>query len=231
MNCFALFLFLPETQYYRNYITGTQQTSGDTKEMVTSDTTADVTPIPKKTFLQELQPWSKINPKTSYIHLFFRPAPLIVYPAVMFGFLVFSTTLAWVVSVLNVQASIFQGPHYHMKPGINSLINIPAIIGIAFGSYVGGALTDFIAAKMAKRNEGIFEPEFRLLSLIFPFFILPSGLLMYFLAIRTHDRFGFGVQRLESWSVSWIGYGCLAFGLSAVPAIVMTYGTFLLFGF
>ena len=118
-----------------------------------------------------------------------------------------------------------------MKPGINSLINIPAIVGIAFGSYVGGALTDVIAAKMAKRNEGIFEPEFRLLSLIFPFFIAPSGLLMYFLAIRTHDRFGFGVQRLEHWSVSWIGYGCLAFGLSAVPAIVMTYGTFLLFGF
>lgn len=225
-----MFFFLPETQYYRTYITGAQQTSDDSKETVT-ETTAEVASIPKKTFLQELQPWSKINPNVSYINLFFRPAPLIVYPAVMFGFLIFSTTLAWTVSVLNVQASIFQGPHYHMKPGINGLINVPAIVGIGVGSYVGGAFTDFVAAKMVKRNQGIFEPEFRLLPLIFPFFLIPTGLLMYLLAICAHDRFGFGVQHLESWAVSWIGYGCVGSGLSTIPAIVMTYGSFLLFNF
>lgn len=225
-----MFLFLPETQYYRNYITGTQQTSDDNKETVT-EITAEVASIPKRTFLQELRPWSKINPKASYIHLFFRPVPLIVYPAVVFGFLVFSTTLAWTVSVLNVQASVFQGPHYHMTSGINSLINIAPMVGIGLGSYVGGAFTDFLAAKMAKRNQGIFEPEFRLLPLIFPFFLVPSGLLMYLLAIRTHDRFGFGVQHLESWAVPWIGYGCLGCGLSIIPAIVMTYSNFILFNF
>ena len=72
-----------------------------------------------------------------------------------------------------------------MSPGINSLINIPAIIGIVLGSYVGGALTDTISKMWAKKNNGVFEPEFRLIALIFPFFIVPSGLLMYFYRNRS----------------------------------------------
>ena len=172
-------LFMPETQYHRKYITGEREQNGDSKEVVSESTTEVNAPLPKKTFLQELIPWSKINPEASYIHLFVRPWPLIVYPAVIFGFLIFSTTLAWIVMVLNVNASIFQGRHYHMKPGINSLINVSAVIGIFIGSYVGGGLTDLIAARMAKRNKGVFEPEFRLIALIFPAVIVPVGLLMY----------------------------------------------------
>lgn len=177
-----MFLFMAETQYNRKYITGERQENGDSKEIVT-ETTAEVNaPTPKRTYLQELQPWSKINSEASYFHLFIRPWPLIVYPAVLFGFLIFSTTLAWVVVVLNVSASIFQGPIYHMSAGINGLINVPGIIGIFIGSYIGGGLTDIIAEKMAKRNNGVFEPEFRLIALIFPALIVPAGLLMYLLS-------------------------------------------------
>jgi hypothetical protein len=178
VNCVAMFLFTPETQYYRNYVTGGSQENIEVKEAGTEATT-ELTPHPKKTFLQELQPWSKINPNASYIHLFVRPWPLIVYPAVIFAFLIFSVTLAWVVVFINVNASIYQGPHYHMSPGIDGLVNIPAVIGIAFGSFAGGALTDYIAEKKAKGNNGVFEPEFRLIALVFPGFIVPVGLLMY----------------------------------------------------
>lgn len=220
-----MFLFTPETQYYRNYVTSERQENDEAKDPGTEAIT-EVTPLPKKTFLQELQPWSKINPNASYIHLLVRPWPLVIYPAVIFAFLIFSVTLAWVVVFVNVNASIFQAPPYLMTAGIDGLVNVPAVIGIAIGSFVGGALTDYIAEKKAKSNNGVFEPEFRLIALVFPGFIVPAGLLMYtHIFFLANFRFGFGVQRLEPWALSWTGYGCLAFGLASVPAIVMTYGS------
>ena len=134
---------------------------------------------PKKTFLQELKPWSKINPYASYIHLLFRPIPLIVYPAIIFAFLAFSTSLAWVVCYVDTAASIYQPPPYLMNIGVSGLYNVPGIIGILAGSYVGGGLTDLIAERQARRNNGVFEPESRLIALILPFFLEPVGLLMY----------------------------------------------------
>jgi hypothetical protein len=185
-----MFLFFPETTYYRKNVIGDPQNNSESHEIAdnnesketakeTATEAAVATAIPKKTYLQQLQPWSPLNPNASYISLIFRPWPLIVYPAVIFSFLIFSTTLAWIVCVVNTNAVVFQGPPYNMSPGINGLINVPAIIGVLLGSFAGGALTDMIAKMWAKKNNGIFEPEFRLIALVFPFFIVPTGLLMY----------------------------------------------------
>jgi hypothetical protein len=173
-----MFFLFPETTYYRNNIAADSQDNSEIKEPVT-ETTAEVAAARKIPYVQQLKPWSPINPHDSYISLFLRPWPLVIYPAVIFSSLIFSTTLAWIVCVVNTNGVVFQGPLYKMSQGISSLINVPAIIGIMLGSYVGGALTDTIAKMWAKKNNGIFEPEFRLIALVFPFFIVPTGLLMY----------------------------------------------------
>ena len=133
----------------------------------------------KLTFLQQLRPWSGINPHASYIHLFLRPWPLVLYPATIFSFLTFSTTLGWYVCMLNTSAAVFQAPPYLMSTGINGLINVSSIIGILIFCYLGGALTDKIAEWAARRNNGVYEPEARLLALVFPFVFIPVGLIMY----------------------------------------------------
>ena len=199
-----MFLFFSETTYYRKNISVDSQNNGESHEIAGNSESKEtaiesgesneisgnsesketaiesgVATIPKKPYLQQLKPWSPLNPHASYISLILRPWPLVIYPAVVFSSLIFSTTLAWVVCVINTNGVVFQSPPYNMSQGINSLINVPAVIGIFAGSYVGGALTDTIAKMWAKRNNGIFEPEFRLIALIFPFFIVPAGLLMY----------------------------------------------------
>jgi hypothetical protein len=192
-------LFLPETAYYRNYVTGVQSVTSNDQE-VGQDTTANADPESgkelgtikaddspngsstspsKKTFLQSLKPWSKVNPEANILQLFLRPWPTIFYPAVFFSFITFSTTLAWFICALNTNASVFQAPPYLMAPGINGLINIPALIGIAIGSYCGGGLTDWLAERSARKNNGVYEPEARLVALTLPFFCVPIGLLMY----------------------------------------------------
>ena len=187
----SILLFFPEPQYVRKYITKAEsenaasyETSNETAPKETSNGTADETPkyiespIPKKSFLEELKPWSPINPEASYLHLLLRPWPLIIYPAVFFAFIVFATTLAWVICVVDTYASIFQAPPYSMSPSISSLINIPAMIGIFAGAYCGGGSTDLIAERWARRHNGLFEPESRPIALIIPFVLVPLGLLM-----------------------------------------------------
>ena len=39
----------------------------------------------RKTVLQELSPWSGIDRHTSYLNLFLRPFPLVLYPACAFA--------------------------------------------------------------------------------------------------------------------------------------------------
>jgi hypothetical protein len=177
-----MFLFLPETQYSRAYDTGATQPEYE-KGTKTSD--SEVNPesagepySTKKTFMQELKPWSKINRNANYFNLLFRPWPLIVYPAIFFSFISFSTTLAWIVCYADTAASVYQSPPYLMNVGVSTLYNIPGLIGAVIGSYCGGALTDIIVEKLSRKNNGVFEPEYRLVVLVFPFFLVPVGLLM-----------------------------------------------------
>ena len=183
VDALAIFLLFPETQYYRTFVTAPVEAISETTDPkhTVAETTAQITSNTKKSYLQELKPWSQINPNTTYFNLFVRPFPLIVYPAVLFAFLAFCSTLAWLACVVDTTASVFQLPPYPylMSPGVSGLINVPAVIGALIGAYCGGALTDWIAERWARRNNGVFEPEYRLLALVIPFVLEPVGLLMY----------------------------------------------------
>ena len=148
---------------------------------VQESTSADAPP-PKKTFLQGLNPWSGINPgiekNTSFIYLLIRPWPLVVYPAVIYSFLVFSLNLGCLLGVVSTSPSVFQSPPYNFSPGIQSLIYVPSIFGASLGALWGGLTDRYIQWKI-KKNNGIYEPEIRLAALVLPFFVVPTGVLMY----------------------------------------------------
>jgi len=226
-SAFSVLLFFPEIQYRRKSATGQEAVmSGDPQTdsgpgekdapqvHEPTDTASSEISLPrKKTFLQELKPWSPLNTETSYWRLVLRPWPMLVYPATLYSFLTFAAVLGWLLCILTTYASVFQAPPYNMSPGISSLINIASIIGAFIGGYAGGGLTDKIAEWQARRNNGIFEPEARLVALVIPFFAVPLGTLMY----------GLGVQNQTSWAVPFIGYGFVNFGQVTIPAITMTY--------
>src|SRR5271156_5319537 len=140
----------------------------------------------KKTFLQELKPWSHINKESNFIGLLLRPWPMIAYPATLYSFLTFSAVLAWYICIFATYALVFQLPPYNMSTGVSGLINIPASIGCFLGAYCGGGLTDTFVKYRARRNNGVFEPETRLVAMIIPFFIIPIGLLMYSYHLRIY---------------------------------------------
>ena len=187
VNVLLIFFFFPETQCYRspNPTSKVDETSStpSTEEKAEASETAIPAPPSKKSYLRELDPYSGINPgiekKTSFISLFIRPWPLAVYPAAIYAFLVFSVNLACLLNVVNTAAEVFQSPPYLMSPGVQSLIYIPGLIGGILGGYCGGGLTDLIIQWQTRKNNGIFEPEYRLVALVIPLFIVPAGELMY----------------------------------------------------
>jgi len=187
----ALFFFLPETQYPRTSTAQApflQSSSSEDqseppkqKDETTVEENLPVAIPAKKTYLQQLKPWSGINPngqKASFFSLFIRSWPLVFYPAVAFSTLVFGLAVSDILIAVGTSASVFQGPPYNMSPGIQSLIFLFLMGGALIGAAFGGKGTDIYAKYRSSKNDGVFEPESRLVLLIGPLLIVPSGLLM-----------------------------------------------------
>jgi hypothetical protein len=188
-----IFFFFPETLYVRNYDTGLDSTNvsvlrhDEEKASATGTQESETVPpetvttstIPRKPFLQRLVPWSPVNPQgKTFFSVFFRPWPMVFYPGLLYSFITFAGVLGWPLCVISTNASIYQSAPYNFSPGINNLINLPAVIGCVIGAWSGGAFSDYLAERSARKNNGIFEPESRLVALIPSFFIVPIGLLM-----------------------------------------------------
>lgn len=106
-------------------------------------------------------------------HLYQPFALLFLFPAVAFA----AVQWAFVLSALSVvavsQSDLYTLPPYNFSTAGVGNLNIPPAIGAILGCIWGGPVVDWFLVKLAQRNKGIYEPEFRL-----TFFVLP-GVLMY----------------------------------------------------
>ncbi|KAF2196680.1 MFS general substrate transporter [Delitschia confertaspora ATCC 74209] len=232
VNFLAVLFFVPETRYdRRSELVGRLSASNSIQVLPHSDSEADVekanepttrqakrsstgshSPIPKKTFVQELRLWSGTS-DTNLLKMFLRPFPMILYPAVVYSFLCYSVSLVITVAVNILNSFVLQAPPYSWDAQINGLINIPGFVGNVVGAYLGGRLVDQFCDWRTKRNNGIFEPESRLYMLIFPFLITPAGCIL----------FGYGVERNLHWMSLFFSYGMISVALTATPTITMAY--------
>lgn len=103
-----------------------------------------------KTYLQQLDPWSGIDNTSSYLNLFLRPFPLILYPACLFATLACkrprdirynysnlihildSISLAPTVVFSIVSSFVFEATPYNFTAGMNGLVNIPGLSTSSF---------------------------------------------------------------------------------------------------
>lgn len=154
--------------------------SGSDEENVEKQVATEPSTGPrKKSYLQELNPLPVIDRSKNYLLLLLKPLPIILYPATIFSFLTFASTLGFLIAAITTAGAVFQSPPYNMTAAISGLINVPSFIGNLLGSYCGGDFTDRLAKWHARRNNGVFEPEARLIALVVPFVLVPAGLLMY----------------------------------------------------
>jgi len=209
---FLVLLFVPETAYIRPpiqerfSIAATQASDIEKKELdvghqeTSPSPTAAATNEKKDPYLRTLRfATGKRYSDAPFLKILIRPVVVFWYPAVLWAFLIYGTTLTWIVVFSVVNAAIFTVAPYNFSVSEVGLISISPFVMTIIGEIIAGPLNDYICLALAKRNHGVYEPEFRLV-LMFPVLIL--GVVGFF---------GFGAS--VHYQTHWIG-PVLTFGLA-----------------
>ncbi|KAI0096056.1 MFS general substrate transporter [Hypoxylon sp. NC0597] len=224
--------FVPETAYrrksYEQQLSAQGATGRDTKsealekkeasseqeESTKVETVeAGVATERKESYLQSLRLWGGIYTDTPLWNIFLRPMVVFFYPAVLWGFLLYGITLSWIVVFSVVNAVIFTAPPYNFSVSETGLISLSPFILTFIGEMASGPLNDWICLYLAKRNRGIYEPEFRLPPIIISFLV---GIVGFF-------GFGATVHFQTHWTGPVLCFGLANMSLALSNASVFGY--------
>ncbi|PGH06685.1 hypothetical protein AJ79_06469 [Helicocarpus griseus UAMH5409] len=137
----------------------------------------------KRPYRKELKLFNGRISDKSFWTLALKPLRMIMFPAVVFSTFVYGSyfTLLVIFSVLST--NVFTSPQYGLTPSQVGLTNLPLLGVTLIGSPISGAVADWFARFMARRNNGIYEPEFRLVLMIPATMLSTLGFLGYGLSI------------------------------------------------
>lgn len=91
-----------------------------------------------------------------------RPFFVLLNPAVLWYILVISFTTAWIIIISYCIAQAFAGPPFLLDIAQQGYISAGPLVGGLLGCVVCGLVCDPIARYLTRKNNGIYEPEFRL---------------------------------------------------------------------
>ncbi|EGW35710.1 uncharacterized protein SPAPADRAFT_58909 [Spathaspora passalidarum NRRL Y-27907] len=185
------------------------------KEVDSDDNNSIDASIPKLTYRQRMRViHTQYNDPRSWLCIFYRPFFLVSFPAIMWGGLVYGAQMMWLSLIGNSQSIIYGAAPYNFSVNGIGLTNLGAFGGCVFGMLYGGYFVDWSTIKLAQRNNGILEPEFRLYSMFVPTIINAAGLLAY----------GLGSAYGAHWAISVVvGQGFLGFAMGSTGSICLTY--------
>lgn len=126
----------------------------------------------KESYLQSLRIYTGRKTDLSTLYVLYRPLLLLQNPIVIWGILQWCLCFIWVILIGTTSAQMFTAAPYNLtvsQTGV--LVGVAPLIGSTIGSLSSGIVSDFLVDYLAKRNNGIYEPEYRLLAMI-PYVIL-----------------------------------------------------------
>ncbi|KAI5846616.1 major facilitator superfamily domain-containing protein [Morchella snyderi] len=237
---FLIFFLVPEHAYNRPAIFNTDYATEDNlsdldehlgqanaavsgaaaKEANTDTSEAAMEPVSpgdraevKKTFLQELKLYNGRFSDENFFKLLLSPLALFLYPATIWGFLFQGSFITWGIAVSVVLAQMFAGPPTNFTPEQLGYMYAAPFIGAVIAYFAGSLLSDYLATALARRNNNVYEPEFRVL-LVVPvaLFGLP-GLFAYGHVAEMHLH----------WIVPSVLYGFLTFAVVMSCTATFTY--------
>lgn len=142
------------------------------------------------------------------------PFYLHLYPIVEFAAFVVSWSASGFLVVNLSQAQVFAAPPYNFTSETIGLFNLAVLVGGFIGLITCGPLSDWVAARLTARNNGVREPEMRLVAMV------PYIIIMIIGSVVT----AVGYDHHWPWQVIVIvGYTCLGIQVAALPSIASTY--------
>lgn len=176
--------------------------------------TDDLRSKPRLTYIQRLKPYNGRVGTAGFFRTSLRPFVLYTYPAVLWAAVVYSCSVGWLIVLSESVAEIYRNSDsYNFSALATGLVYISPFVGGILGTAVAGKLSDVVARFMAKKNGGLYEPEFRLV-MAFPTAITTVIGLM---------GFGWSAQQHDLWIVPTVFFGIISFGCSLGSTTAITF--------
>jgi hypothetical protein len=140
----------------------------------------------KFTFRQQLKVYRGRVTDRNWFKAFLQPFPLFLFPAVMFSNIVNGAFITWMMisGIISMQVLLYAP--YNLQPDTLAYIGLPGSAVGLIASVSAGFLNDWGVKKLSKMNNGIYEPEFRLLAMIPATIFSTLGFVLLAPAYRDH---------------------------------------------
>ncbi|OTB13406.1 hypothetical protein K445DRAFT_377685 [Daldinia sp. EC12] len=191
-----LFLFMEETNYDRRTVgivaesdhgahePGLSEGKGKEGSADPSDSIERV-PSPEgrssaetKTFWQRLSIVDKPRPFMMHYRAW-QSLKLLPWPVVLFSGFSYGTYLVYF-NILNATSSIILGsPPYNFRPSLVGLSYLSCMVGVSAAAAFTGVFSDRFVIRLARRNNGVSEPEHRLWLFSVSTLMIPSALILW----------------------------------------------------
>ncbi|KAF1958544.1 MFS general substrate transporter [Byssothecium circinans] len=169
---------------------------------------------PPKSYVQSLRPWNGRLTKEKWLKVMVRPFILFAYPAVLWSSLVYALAVGWLIVLSESVAHIYQNRESYNFTALQvGLVYISPFVGGILGTAVAGKFSDLIVRFMARKNDGVYEPEFRLVMAIPISISTVIGLM----------GFGWSAQERDNWIVPTVFFGVISFGCSLGSTTAVTF--------
>ncbi|KAF2096044.1 MFS general substrate transporter [Rhizodiscina lignyota] len=237
----VLFLFIPETTYNRpsRFNTDIYESlekyshgSGDivpvkpnssdeiyTVEKQPSTTaaadieTSNAEPEKKKTYWQSLKLYNGRFSDEKLLDSLLSPLAAYLLPAVAWTAYAFGCSVAFSASFSVSLSQIFSKAPYHFNTKQVGLTVIGSFIGSFLGNTLPGPTSDWLVRYLSKKNNGVYEPEFRNLLCV------PS----FFLGLMGFWGFGLSLHAKTHWIGPVFFYGLSTFAGSILSLVSNAY--------
>jgi len=230
----ALFFFCPETAYRRDALfntdQGTEDRAGHLEEIKIAEFSEKdehvetVEPVgngaiewsePRNTYWHDLKIFHGRQSDDPYWKVLVRPLMMLLFPQVLFSFFAYGLTTSWLIVVGSILAQVFTARPYNFSVSAVGLVSVSALIGAILGAFVTGPFADWVVKFMARRNGGIYEPEFRLVLIVVTLIL---GGMSFF-------GFGWSLEVHDPWIAPVIFYGIQYFSVGFMTIAVYGYLT------
>ncbi|KLO08371.1 putative cycloheximide resistance protein [Schizopora paradoxa] len=154
--------------------------------------------------------------KSSFGYLLVRPFVACLTPVCFWASLLYGFGITWLTVLAICVAQIFSAEPYFFSAedvGLTYTNAVSPFICAAIAACLCGPLTDYTARRMSRINNGIFEPEFRLVLVVFYAFFGAMGFFGW--GISAHDK--------DAWIVPVIFFGLIVFGVTIGSSAAIGY--------
>jgi hypothetical protein len=121
---------------------------------------------PKRTTGENLKIFRGRVTERSFFKALIAPFPFMIFPSVMFSTVVNGAFLTWGVMAMVISTQVLLYPPYNLQPDTLAYLGLPGSVVGLITAIISGTMSDKMIQWMAHRNNGVYEPEYRLLLMI-----------------------------------------------------------------